>query len=713
MVPALRSGGLGIKDYFFILFKRRWTVASFFIIVVTSVIFWSLVQTPIYRAETVIQIDSDAPNIVSFKEVVALGTQNYYSSRIYYETQFYIIKSRSIAQKVIDRLGLKNKPPFSTEKDPVQALIDRIEVDPIKTSQLVKVSIFHRDRKLAALICDTLADVYMFENIQRKLDANKGAIEWLKDEQNQLKDRVKESEQNLHNFMLASNIASFEERQNIIYQKLQDLSKSLTDSQRERIASEALYNQAQSLFNAGKAQELQEVIQNRLVSDLKNERVMAEKKYAELSAKYKPDHPEMQKLDNQIAELNKKIDEEINNIMGGIRSDYLVKVDKEEALTLAVEQAKIEALDLNKLEIDYKVLKRNAESDSKLFEELNKRSKETQVTESLRANNIRVIDRAKVPDLPVKPKRRTNAMLAAVLGLIGGIGLAFLLEYMDTTIKTQYDVEQLGLPFLGVIPSFNTEGMEEESSQLFSHRYPKSTVTESMRSIRTNITFAAASNRSLSKLLITSPGPKEGKSTTVINLGIIFAQGGRKILLVDSDLRRPRLHKEFNISRDVGLTNLLMNEVTIEQAAQKTEIENLWLIPCGPIPPNPSELLGAERMAALVQQLTPKFDLILFDSPPVIAVTDAVVLSRLMDGVILIVKSGRTNIDSAYQAKRLITDVGATVLGIVLNDFNIRGEGYRYYYYYYYYYRSEDGDDEKVVRRRRSPRSRRKKSQTT
>ena len=376
---------------------------------------------------------------------------------------------------------------------------------------------------------------------------------------------------------------------------------------------------------------------------------------------------------------------------------------REKALEGAVTQAKAEAQILNEKAMEYSVLKRKVDSESDIYSELVRRANETRVTQDMQFNNNIIIrEKAEAPRSPIKPKRKTNVMLAALLGLFGGVAIAFLLEYLDTTIKSQEDVEDaVGLPFLGVIPSF-TADEPEPTSELFTYTYPKSSITESIRSIRTNILFSAA-EAPLKKLLVTSAGPQEGKSTTVINLGIIFAQGGKRVLIVDSDLRRPRIHKAFNVTRDRGLTNLIMNEAKPEQVIVNTKVPNLSVIPCGPIPPNPSELLGLTRMQEIIDELGHQFDIILFDSPPIVAVTDAVVLSKKVDGVVLIIKAGRTTSEMVLKAKKQLTDVTAHILGAVLNDFNIRGEGYRYYYYYHYY-RSEESDRVKKKVKRKSGR---------
>ena len=695
---------LAFKQYGKVLYKRRWTIATFFIIVVTLITISTLIQTPIYEATAVIQIEPAPPEVVSFKDVVTFGSQNFWANKEYYQTQFWIIRSEALAKEVVDKLDLTaTDPVFENNPNAALQLSKMVHVKPLKNSQLVKISIQHPDPDQAAKICNTLAGSYQEQNVDYDLKKEIGdkVTDWLKVRSRENEKILKDAEKDLLDFMKENGIVSFEGRKNIILQQLATLSDAKTAAKKMRIENEAAWQKAKALNMSGKGHELPDVTENTLIQALKEERILLEKQYTKLSEQYTDEAPEMQKLQKQIDLLNDKISEEINNIVGSYKSAYLLAMARETELAKAVEKAKTEAQVLNEKAIEYGVRKRKVESASDIFGELTRRSKETQEMQHLRSTNIVVREKAVVPNKHIKPKRKTNMMLAAVLGLFGGIAVAFLLEYLDTTIKNQDDLERFtGIPFLGIIPSFSSEEKEPDT-ELFTNAYPKSSITESIRSIRTNIIFSAH-EKPLKSLLVTSAGPQEGKSTTVINLGIVFAQGGNRVLIVDSDLRRPRIHRAFNVTRAKGLTNLIMNEAVVDEVIIHSEVPGLAIIPCGPIPPNPSELLGSTRMDEVIKELEGLFDVILFDSPPVVAVTDAVVLSKKVDGVVLIIKSGKTTFEMLNKAQRQLGDVKADILGSVLNDFNIRGEGYRYYYYYRYY-RSDDGDQVmKRVKKRKS-----------
>ncbi|MCB9476031.1 MAG: polysaccharide biosynthesis tyrosine autokinase [Deltaproteobacteria bacterium] len=695
------TSGIHLRDYLRVLYKRRWTLASFFFIVVTIITLGAFMQTSIYQAAATVQILPEAPKVVNFKEVVALGSNNYWANKEYYETQFRIIRSRSVTSEVLQKLDLLDKEPYKSSKDPETTLADQIRVEPVKNSQLVAISVEHPNPELAAELANTVAETYRDQNLRRTRSATEDVGKWLVNEGGEQREKLEKSEAKLQEFLETHEVLSFDEKYNVALRKFTKFSEALDEAKRRRIESQAAYEDSRALQSSGKAMMIPEVMANELVQQLRNERVLAEQEMAKLRLKYKALHPRIRALQEQIDLLDEKIGGEINNTVGTIRTQYILAQSQEEELSKAVEEARNDAQQLNQLKTQYNVLRRDVDDNQGLYDELSKRAKETEITGNLAANNIVIIERARVPEHHIKPRRRTNVMLGILLGIVGGIGLAFFLEYLDNTIKTQLDIERItDVPFLGIIPSFQSDEDEGVFEDLHTHLHPKSSITESCRAIRTNIMYSSP-GQEIHRLLVTSAGPQEGKSTTVINMGITFAQGGRRVCIVDSDLRRPRLHKAFNIDRSRGLTSLVMGESELEETVMATEVPNLFLLPSGPIPPNPAELLGSEQCHETLRRLDEHFDLVLFDSPPVVAVTDAAVLSRLVDGTIVVVKAGKTTTEMFKKALRQLEDVKSHTLGSILNDFNLRGEGYRYYYYYYHYRSDEGGPDDGRRRRRR------------
>lgn len=696
--------GLDVKTVWRILFKRRWTVITFFVVVVSLVTLASFLATPIYRAEVIVQIAPEAPQVVTFKEVVSLGSSNYWEVKSYYETQFKIIRSKRIAQKVLERLNLLSAPPFSDSDDPVEALLGRVSVEPIKGSQLIGIYVEDADPKLAAKLCNALAYIYAEDNLVRKFEISTEALDWLGRESVGIGSQLQTAELKLQEFREKHNIVSFEESQNTVMQRLKELSTALTDAKKQRLEAQGRYEEVKRVLNNPElAESFPGVVNNELIQDLKSQLISEEAELAQIAQKYKPEHPEYKRVEARWLALKKQIETEVKRILKSFELDYRVALEREKSIQKAMDELQAEALALSRKTLEYEVMKNEVESLRQMYSSLKTRSREAEITGNIAANNITVIDAAEVPRDPVRPRKKLNVALAIFVGLIGGIGLAFLQEFLDNTVKTQEEIELFTrLPFLGSVPSFKTElEAGEKPSLLFSNAHPRSSFAESLRVVRTNLIFSLA-NRAHRRVLITSPGPQDGKTTIVVNLGIILAQGGARVLIVDSDLRKPLVGKLFEIERDAsGLSDLILGRVGLDEAVRPTTVENLFVVTSGPIPPNPSELLSTPRFEELAGMFAQRFDWVLFDSPPVVAVADSVVLCRLVDGVVLVVKSGKTTRELLKRAHRQLADVSAPIVGMALNDYDVRAEGYKYYYYYRYY-RSATDEASGAKRRRRS-----------
>jgi polysaccharide biosynthesis transport protein len=383
-----------------------------------------------------------------------------------------------------------------------------------------------------------------------------------------------------------------------------------------------------------------------------------------------------------------------------MKSKYEATLAQEKSLQGALGQSQAETINRDKVAIHYQVLQQETDSNRGLYDMLLKRLKETNVSEENRTVSIHVVDAAEVPKGPAKPRISLNLLLACLVGLMGGVGVAFFLEYLDNTIKTPDDLKQyLNVAYLGPIPNFPMEQGRSES-ELVVFNDPKSSASEAYRGLRTGILFSTPGHSPRS-LLVTSSGPQEGKTITTANLAITMAQAGQKILILDCDMRKPRLHKVFPCDRARGMSNILVGEGDWRKLRVATQVPNLEIIPSGPIPPNPAELIGSDRMKRLIDELLQEYDRVLIDSPPIVAVTDSVVLSRFVQGVVLVIQVGVTTRDVINNCVRQIRDVQAHVLGAVLNNVNIGKDSYYYYQYYYYYY-GEGGD------RKRKKHSRRK-----
>ncbi|WP_256998741.1 polysaccharide biosynthesis tyrosine autokinase [Nitrosococcus oceani] len=434
-------------------------------------------------------------------------------------------------------------------------------------------------------------------------------------------------------------------------------------------------------------QGLSQVLQSSMIQQLKESLVRLEGEYGENLHIYKPDYPKMKQLRDQIDKLEGKIDGEVKNIRTAIQSNYEAAVSLENLLASKVKAAKEEIKDLAQRSIEYQVLKRETDTNRQLYEGLLQRYKEVGVAGGVGLNNISVVDPAKIPLEFHTPNIPLNTLVAMLLGLFGGIGLAFLFEHLDDTLKQSEDMERvLGLSVLGLIPAIPKPDKSlsgEGGLALISIEDKRSAFAEAYRSVRTALQFSTPEGAPKS-LLVVSTSKGEGKSTTAASLAIHFAQAGQKVLLVDGDLRSPSLHRILETPNDTGLTHYLAGEATPVDISQPTTIPNLFLITTGPLPPDPAGLLGSAKMMSLLSTAKEKFDHVIVDSPPVLGLADALILGNLVDGTLFVVAAGHTRRAFAQGAiKRL--EMGHTrLLGGILNKFDSRSHGYGYHDYYYY-----------------------------
>jgi capsular exopolysaccharide synthesis family protein len=698
--PHPPEKGLDFHQYWVVI-RKRWWLALGAVAVVAALMAANTLRKPkIYQATATLVIDPSAPCVLdpNMPEVMQLGTGNFWSNTDYYNTQYKIITSRSLSEEVVRKLNLHEDPKFvgpitpgaSEEQMVTRAammLQGKIRVLPVRESRVVGIAVRDADPARAAELANTIASVYIDQNLALKLDTTRGAKRWVAEQLDEARRDLDRAEQALYAFRRDNNIlsVSLEDRQNIIASTLTDFSSALTQAKKQRIELEARRKAVASLI-AGQVDEGPAAFgeQGAALEILRKTWLEERRKLQLTEERYGPKHPELayqkSRLDAAWSDLVKEGELVLKSMDAQIRaatetgSRYSGEVDR---LTQ-------EALDLNKKEIDYKRLTRDADNASQVYAALLKRLNESGLQEQDQANNMRLLDRAQVPRVAVEPNMRNAIVMTIALALLISLGLVFFVEFLDRSIKTQEDLEQaVGAPFLGFLPSV-VEDAKTPGRELFVLRHPKSTAAECCRVVRTNILFCSP-DKPLKTILVTSSNPVEGKTVSVVNLGIAMAQGGQRTLLVDTDMRRPRLHKVLGISNEHGVARLTVEEGPIEEAIKSTEVPNLFLLPCGPLPPNPAELLQTEKFLSLVKKLTERFDRVIFDSPPVLAVTDAAVLSRVVDGTVLVVRAGTTARDAVLRGSQRLKAVNAPIIGAVLNDVNLRHPHYASYYYQYQY----------------------------
>jgi len=721
---------IDIRDYLHVILKRKWTIATFFTIVVLTVTVYSFTATPSYRASTRIVIETENPNLVSIQEVLSVDA----TRSDYYQTQYKIIESRNVAREVIRRLQLDKHPEFATltgaasplkgwsilnildslidrmkallaqsdktdavkgesadiDSELVTEFIRRIGVTPIRNSRLVDISMEAEDPRLAARMANVLVHTYIDRNMETKLQAAKDAVKWLGDRINEERKKVETSENALvrykENNQIITDFAG--ESENITAQKLAALNAQAGEAEAQRVALQTRYNQAAALAkNPAMLNSIPDVLSNDLIKEIKKMEVVLYKRMSELKKKYGRNHPQMVAVNSELADLKKRKIIEIRSVINALKNEYNLAAAKEKSLKKALARQKTETLSLNKKAVQYGVLKRQAESSRQMYDLLIRRFKETSLTEEMKIGNIRIIDRAEIPTKPVKPRKKLNILLAMAIGLTTGIFLAFFLEYLDNTIKAPDDVKtHLGIPFLGPVPMFAASNKINRPDVVTVYS-PKAIASESFRGIRTGILYSSA-DTTPQTILVTSACPGEGKTSCASNLAAVMAQSGGRILLLDCDMRRPRLHRMFGINPQIGLSSVLVKVGQLKNAIQPTGVENLDIIPCGPTPPNPSEILGSDQMRNLLNRLKKRYTRIIIDSSPVTAVTDSVILAKEADAVVLIVRAGETPHPSVKAALEQLASVEANIIGAVLNSVQAERDGYHHYQYYYYYYGS-------------------------
>jgi capsular exopolysaccharide synthesis family protein len=538
-----------------------------------------------------------------------------------------------------------------------------------------------------------LAASYIQQNLEARFVSTEQAKEWLTKQLEDLKAKVERADEDLQAFGSQHDIISLEEKENVTMQRLTELNEALTKAEAERMGKEALFKQTK----ARNFDSLPTILENKLVMDLKQTYIQLEAQYMKLSETFKPEYPEMVRIKSQMETVQNRLNGEINKIINGMNNDYESGLRRETLLRQAFEQQKVKAIEMKDKAIQYNILKREADTNRELYKGLLLRMKEAGVSAGITASNIQIVDQAELPTSPYKPNKRLNLLLAAVVGLFLGVGLAFFFEYLDNTVKTPEDVEQLiRLPSFGMVPEISNgrrRRLEKGTScpvELITHGHPKSMLSEAYRGIRTSI-LLSFSEKPPKKIAITSPNPSEGKTTTVINTAIALSQTGAQVLIIDADLRKPRLHKIFNHENGQGLSSFLSGHGDLESVVKKSEVPNLFYIPSGPIPPNPSELLGSNLFKNMLESLEARFDHILLDSPPVLGFADAVILSTSVNGVILTVLGGKTPRETLQRAKEVLQQVNTKIIGVVINRVDIRRSDYGYYYYRYHSYYGKGG----------------------
>jgi capsular exopolysaccharide synthesis family protein len=680
--------------------------------------FYTLGQTRIYAARAVILFDPATPQPLGdqVQGFVDMGSQ-YWNNKEYYRTQFWIITSRHIAETVVQELGLNRDPAFvqnvptgqarpmrdASVEDTARRLQGVLSVDAVKDSRLAEVRLLDSDPRRAQRILSALVDTYVQNNLDEITQASDMAGDWLRNQIGTLKQGLEASEMALHNYKMDKNIlsVSMDDQSNMLRNEMTQIDSALTTVRIRREEARARRSELAKVTPESPMDvPANELLNSPMLSSLRNVYLGQQREYDSLLARGKgTNHPDMKAVAVSLEDTRIAFMEEIKNMTGALDHDLSELDSQYTGIRKLFKEAEGQALDLNLLEIEYNRLMRAKQNDEKLYSLVTERSKESDLTKMLRINNVRVVERPSMPRLPVTPNVPMNIAGGLLAGLVLGLAAAIGKEQLDRSIKTPDSLErEVGVPFLGLLPSTGSAGTPYGSArrrstsvtpepegppELTVHHFPTSGAAEAARAMRTNILFMSP-DKPFRTLLITSAGPAEGKTTIACCIGIAMAQAGRRVCLLDCDMRRPRLHRVFGFDRDVGITTALIDMRDVDQVAFPTEVPNLSVVTTGPLPPNPAEILHSEAFGKLLASLKERFDCVILDSPPVVPVTDAAVLSTLVDGTVLVVRAFHTTKDLARRARRALSDVGGRLVGTVLNavDLDRHEYGYRYYYYY-------------------------------
>lgn len=671
-----------LRDYWKVMWRGRWTAISIFIVVFAVVAIGTFVQTPIYKATATIEIQPEARRIVQGQEVAGLGAQGYgwFAEEKYHNTQLEIIKSRSVAEKAFDRLGLKDNQAFKDLRDPIGALQSRIKVESKMDTGIVEINIEGADARQITEWVNAVVEEY----VQRNIDMAVEGINKIRDEMIRSisfqRNQLSEAQTDRFDEAMKGQILVPERQKDILNNRLASYNEELSQTQIKLSKLEGTIESIDDIGkNNGDFMTLPDVADDKTTQDLSKTKINLEQEIEKLKISLRAGHPLLRQKNSELEKISEKLSDQIETIIAKIKKEYELELGKERYLKSQIKKTEEEAFKIGKATFKYDVAKTDAEAKKKIYNVIMERMNQISLSAQLLSNNITILDKAIVPQNPVKPRKMINLAAGILLGLMLGIGTIFFLDYLDNTIKSTDDIEQyLKLNLLSIVPKY-----KDTSSHA---------VKESFQTLRTSIIFSS-NQRKKKVLLITSAGPKEGKSSTLINLARAMASAGDKVAVVDCDLRRPTIHDFFNLDKEYGLTNYLasMDAENYSRFMKNSEFPNLSVMTCGPIPPNPPELFSQERFLNLLNELKRDFDWVFLDSPPVVSLTDSIILSSVSDMVAIVIRHNENDKELVKRSINQIKQVEGNVVGAILNSVDIERAYYKDYYYAGYYYYTEDG----------------------
>ena len=740
-VPFQRSAGeeqesrgeFSLREYWRTIHARRWTIASTAAMGVMLAAVYNYVQVPTYLAKATILIDREEPDISRLDEKYSQLPEQ----PDYIETQYKVLRSRSLARRVITKLGLADRVEFQPVNEPtgeaaraesgpaadlkppvIDLFLERLGVMPGKGTRLVEVSFESVDRELAPRVVNTLADQYIEHNLEAKWNATQKASGWLQAQLSTLKAKLEASETDLHEYAAQHSILFVEERKDITTERLAKIEDELTRAEADRIQKQSLAMLVDDALRGGAP--LPGSLNSKAYQEYQAKLAELRRDYSQLLVTFAPEYPKVQRVARQMEEVEHSITAEKGRMLSSVREQFEIAQRREKLLASAAWRQRVMVNRLGEDFIQYNILKRDAETNRQLYDGLLQRLKEAGVSAGLRASNISVLDPAEIPEGTYRPKKLSNLVLALTCGLLLGVGLAFVKEHLNTIVRTPDEVERLtGLAMLAVIPRSKKQHVRKVRAQRLGGRRkpghpsllgftngngaaggqptesslvrwaPEQALSEAYRTLRSSVLLGW--DESMRRVLVTSSQPEEGKTSVSLNLACSLSQLGRRVLVIDADMRRPNCARQLGVNGDIGLTDYLQGMADLDQVIIKTRVEGLSLVPAGRSSSAASDLLYSPLLSTLLQEAGHRFQHVVVDSPPSLVLSDARTISRLVEGVILVV-SDATERGSLLRTKQTFDDAGVHFLGFVMNRVNLNNLDYGYYRDYGYSYSYSDRD---------------------
>jgi len=682
-----------------ILLERLWIWVTVFVAITTAAVFHTGKKVPMYKATARIQMDVPQAKVVEADNVVSVNPRDY----AYINTQVKILESYALAKTVADNLDLADHKVLRRSAgegtDYGAMLKGAATIALVGGTRMVDVTARHTDSEVATLMANGLADGYVKQNLARRMESSLEALEWLRKQAEAYKSRLEESELALQEYREKTLSTSLVNRHNVEVAKLQDITKSLTDAESASLRAETEWMKVKKLMDAGESFTSLETIASDVLVHSAEAKVLEKKtEIGVLRSRYKDKHPTLLRAIRELDELNEQHKRASTAAAENVRQAYILAKETEAALRKELASQQKKTLQFDRKLMAYNELVRNVEADKELYNSILARMKETSVAGQMKLNNVRVVDYAREPTAPFNINRQRDITRAAVIGLIVGIGLAYLVHFGDDRIRRTEELEQgMRLPVLAVIPKITGKRVRDRAC--VAHLERQAAAAESFRTLRASLALSPAAKKA-HQVMITSAEARAGKSLVSSNLSIAFAHNGLRTLLIDADLRRPSQHRAFDIEVDKGLSHVLAGDIKWQDALIETGVPNMDIIPVGHIPPNPAELLGSSTMHKLLQEAGKKYDKVVLDAPPVFGLSDPFVLLPQVEGVIFIAMFNKSRRRSISHAVQKLQEGETPILGCVMNGVDLgRPSGYYYYYHHYgYYYNSERANDNAVVR---------------